>query len=155
MKFVLFCRKEQSSMSRNRFTRILLTVVIIITALTAVICAVSADEPDGSTPEKITAFISECGYSVSSPVTKTITIPSQFGDVYENYNDLQKKQGFDLSRHKGQSAVSYTFNVIGYVDENGNIDPDVQIHIIVCDGKIVAADIASTKLDGFMEGLRE
>ncbi len=142
-------------MSRNRFTRILLTVVIIITAVTAIICTVSADEPDGSTPEKITAFISECGYSVSSPVTKAITIPSQFSDVYENYNSLQKKQGFDLKRHKGKSAVSYTFNVIGYVDENGNIDPDVQIHIIVCDGKIVAADIASTKLDGFMEGLRE
>ena len=142
-------------MSRNRFTRILLAVVIAITAITAIICTVSADEPDGSTPEKITAFISECGYSVSSPVTKAITIPSQFSDVYENYNNLQKKQGFDLSRHKGKSAVSYTFTVIGYVDENGNIDPDVQIHIIVCDEKIVAADIASTKLDGFMKELRK
>jgi len=142
-------------MLNNRFTRILLSAVILITAVTAVICNVSADEPDGSTPEKITAFISECGYSVSSPVTKAITIPSQFSDVYENYNNLQKKQGFDLSRHKGKSAVSYTFNVIGYVDETGKTDPDVQIHIIVCDGKIVAADIASTKLDGFMEELRK
>lgn len=142
-------------MSRNRFTRILLAIVIVITAVTAIICTVSADEPDGSTPEKITGFISEYGYSVSSPVTKAITIPSRFSDVYENYNELQKKQGFDLSRHKGQNAVSYTFNVIGYVDEDGNIDPDVQIHIIVCDSRIVAADIASTKLDGFMKPLRK
>ncbi len=142
-------------MSRNRFTRILLSVVFVVTAVTAIICTVSADEPDGSAPEKITAFISEYGYSVSSPVTKEITIPTVFTDVYENYNTLQKKQGFDLKRHKGKSAVSYTFNVIGYVDQNGSIDPDVQIHIIVCDGKIVAADIASTRLDGFMEPLRK
>lgn len=142
-------------MTRNTFTRILLTVVIIVTAVTAIVCTVSADEPDGSSYERITAFIEENGYSVSSPVTKEITIPSEFSDVYENYNQLQKKQGFDLRRHRGKSAVSYTFNVIGYVDQNGNIDPDVQIHLIVCDGKIVAADIASTKLDGFMEPLRK
>lgn len=141
-------------MTRNKFTRILLAVVIIVTAITALVCTVSADEPDGSTPEKITAFISGCGYTVSSPVTKQITIPDTFSEVYENYNSLQKEQGFDLSRHKGKSAVSYTFGVIGYKDQNGNTDPDVQIHIIVCDDKIVAADIASTRLDGFMKPLR-
>ncbi len=142
-------------MPRNRFTRILLAAVVIITAVTALICSVSADEPDGSTPEKIIEFIEENGYRVSSPVTKEITIPAEFSDVYENYNDLQKKQGFDLSRHRGKSAVSYTFGVIGYTDKDGNTDPDVQIHIIVCGGKIVAADIASTRLDGFMEAVRK
>ena len=142
-------------MQKNRFTRILLAVVVIITAVTAIICTVSADEPDGSTAALVTAFIEENGYKVSSPVTKEITIPSEFSDVYEKYNELQRKQGFDLRRHKGKSAVSYTFNVIGYVDKSGKPDSDVQIHIIVCDGKIVAADIASTKLDGFMEGIRK
>ena len=142
-------------MINNRFTRILLSAVILITAVTAVICTVSADEPDGSTAALVAAFIEENGYKVSSPLTKEITIPSEFSDVYEKYNELQRRQGFDLRRHKGKSAVSYTFNVTGYVDKNGKPDSDVQIHIIVCDGKIVAADIASTKLDGFMEGIRK
>lgn len=142
-------------MKGNRFTQVLLAAVIFITALTAVICTVSADEPDGSTAESIISFIEKNGYKVSSPVTKEITIPSEFSDVYEKYNALQRKQGFDLRRYKGRTAVSYTFGVTGYVDDNGNIDPDVQIHIIVCGGKIVAADIASTKLDGFMEGVRK
>ena len=142
-------------MQKNRFTRILLAVVVIITAVTAIICTVSADEPDGSTAALVTAFIEENGYKVSSPVTKEITIPVEFSDVYENYNSIQRKQGFDLRRHMGKNAVSYTFNVIGYVDKDGNIDNDVQIHIIVCEGRIVAADIASTKLDGFMEGVRK
>ena len=142
-------------MSRNRFTRVLVAIVTAATLITAIIVNTSADEPDGSTPERITSFIAENGYSVSSPTVKEITIPEEFSDVYENYNALQKKQGFDLSRHKGETAVSYTFNVIGYTDENGEIDPNVQIHIIVCGGKIVAADIASTKLNGFMEELRK
>lgn len=142
-------------MLNKRFTRILLSAVILITAVTAVICNVSADEPDGSTAALVAAFIEENGYKVSSPLTKEITIPSEFSDVYEKYNELQRRQGFDLRRHKGKSAVSYTFNVTGYVDKNGKPDSDVQIHIIVCDGKIVAADIASTKLDGFMEGIRK
>ncbi len=142
-------------MINNRFTRILLSAVILITAVTAVICTVSADEPDGSTAALVAAFIEENGYKVSSPLTKEITIPSEFSDVYEKYNELQRRQGFDLRRHKGKSAVSYTFNVTGYVDKNGKPDSDVQIHIIVCDGKIVAADIASTRLDGFMEAVRK
>lgn len=142
-------------MINNRFTRILLSAVILITAVTAVICNVSADEPDGSTAALVAAFIEENGYKVSSPLTKEITIPSEFSDVYEKYNELQRRQGFDLRRHKGKSAVSYTFNVTGYVDKNGKPDSDVQIHIIVCDGKIVAADIASTRLDGFMEALKK
>lgn len=142
-------------MINNRFTRILLSAVILITAVTAVICTVSADEPDGSTAALVAAFIEENGYKVSSPLTKEITIPSEFSDVYEKYNELQRRQGFDLRRHKGKSAVSYTFNVTGYVDKNGKPDSDVQIHIIVCDGKIVAADIASTRLDGFMEALKK
>ena len=108
-----------------------------------------------NTAALIASFIEENGYKVSSPLTKEITIPSEFSDVYEKYNELQRRQGFDLRRHKGKSAVSYTFNVIGYVDKSGKPDSDVQIHIIVCDGKIVAADIASTKLDGFMEGIRK
>ncbi|MBO5377482.1 MAG: DUF4830 domain-containing protein [Ruminiclostridium sp.] len=142
-------------MLNKRFTRILLSAVILITAVTAVICNVSADEPDGSTAALVAAFIEENGYKVSSPLTKEITIPSEFSDVYEKYNELQRRQGFDLRRHKGKSAVSYTFNVTGYVDKNGKPDSDVQIHIIVCDGKIVAADIASTRLDGFMEAVRK
>lgn len=142
-------------MLNKRFTRILLSAVILITAVTAVICTVSADEPDGSTAALVAAFIEENGYKVSSPLTKEITIPSEFSDVYEKYNELQRRQGFDLRRHKGKSAVSYTFNVTGYVDKNGKPDSDVQIHIIVCDGKIVAADIASTRLDGFMEAVRK
>lgn len=130
-----------------------LGVIAVIVRIISGLC--TADEPNGSSPESIIEFLSENGYSVSSPITKEITIPEKFGEVYEEYNKLQKKQGFDLSRYKGRSAVSYTFSVIGYTDENGTIDNSVEAHILVCDGKIIGGDIASTRLDGFMKPIRE
>ena len=98
-------------MERKRFIKFLLIAVITVTILTAVIVNVGADEPDGSSPEKIAMFLKENGYTVSSPVTKEITIPMEFGDVYTTYNEVQKSQGFDLSRHKGEEAVLYTFSI--------------------------------------------
>lgn len=142
-------------MERKRFIKILLTAVIALTILTAVIVNVSANEPDGSSPEKIASFLKENGYTVSNPITKEITIPNEFGDVYMSYNTIQKEQGFDLSRHKGEEAVLYTFSVIGYINDEGEPEDYVEAHVIVCDGKIIGGDIASTRLDGFMKGIRE
>lgn len=141
-------------MKQKRFTKILLITVAVLTILTAIFVNASADEPDGSSPEKISLFLKENGYSVSNPVTKEITIPTEFSDVYTSYNTIQKEQGFDLSRHKGKAAVLYTFSVIGYINEEGKREDYVEAHVIVCDGKIIGGDIASTKLDGFMKGIR-
>ncbi len=132
---------------------ILFVIAALSLALILIICT-AADEPDGSTPESIVSFIKDCGYSVASPVTKEITIPAEFSDVYESYNKLQKEQGFDLSKYRGESAVSYTFPVIGYINERGEAEEYVEVHIIVYDGRIVGGDIANTRLNGFMKKLR-
>lgn len=142
------------NMERKKMIKLIIGTLAVITLIIGFITAVSADEPDGSTPEAIIEFLGDNGYTVSSPVTKKVTIPSEFSDVYENYNKLQKEQGFDLSKYKGETAVSYTFTVIGYVDENGETQSNVQAHVLVCDGKIIGGDIASTELDGFMTGIR-
>lgn len=143
-------------MEHRKNVRLIIIVLIVIAAAAVIITAVSsAEEPDGSSPEMIMEFLSENGYSVSSPIIKEITIPEEFSDVYENYNELQKEQNFNLAKYKGKSAVSYTFSVIGYIDENGEPDNTVEAHVIVCDGKIIGGDIASTRLDGFMKPIRE
>lgn len=143
-------------MGHKKTVRLIITVLLIIAVTVFIItAATAADEPAGNTPEEIMGFLSEYGYSVSSPVVKEITIPEEFNDVYENYNKLQKKQNFNLEKYKGRNAVSYTFSVIGYIDENGEPDTSVEAHILVCDGKIIGGDIASTRLDGFMKPIRE
>ena len=38
-----------------------------------------------------------------------ITIPEQFDDVYEEYNGMQRRSGFELSEYKGKDALRFTF----------------------------------------------
>ncbi|MCC8016625.1 MAG: DUF4830 domain-containing protein, partial [Clostridiales bacterium] len=33
---------------------------------------------------------------------KSITIPQEFNDAYNDYNEIQKNQGFDLEKYKGK-----------------------------------------------------
>ncbi len=141
-------------MERKAAVRIFLIILSAITIVLALITGLSADEPDGSSPEKVMEFLREAGYSVTSPVIKEITIPAEFSDIYENYNRLQKEQGFDLSSYKGKSAVCYSFAVTDYINEAGEPENFVRATVLVCDGKIIGGDISSTRLDGFMKGIR-
>lgn len=98
-------------------------------------------------------FLSEFGWQVDeNPVdTKNITIPEKFNDTYKNYNQLQKDQGLDLYKYKGENCVCYTYKVNNYPGKEENINAN----IIVLDGKIIGGDICSTRLDGFMHGFKK
>ncbi len=132
---------------QKRFTRVLL---ISSAAAAAVIAACSAlgGGVRAESASDVSDFLSDCGIRAVYLSEKEVTIPTEFGEVYERYNELQKEQGFDLSRHKGHSAVSYTFTVLNYGEDN------VEAHVLVCGGEIIGGDIASTRLDGFMKPLR-
>ena len=76
-------------------------------------------------------------------------IPQEFDETYEQYNQLQKEQGFDLERFKGQRVKVYTYQILNYPDHPDNI----LAHLLICDWKVVGGDVCSTQLDGFMQGL--
>ena len=42
---------------------------------------------------------------------RNVTIPMEFNDTYNKYNDLQKKIGLDLSRYKGRTAEEITYEL--------------------------------------------
>lgn len=90
-------------------------------------------------------YLSERGVEVIFQLEKEITIPKEFGDVYERYNELQRESGFDISPHRGHSARLYVFSAPAR--------PDAQAHVIVCCGKIIGGDISSASLSGSMEAL--
>jgi hypothetical protein len=80
---------------------------------------------------------------------KEITIPSEFNDVYTEYNSIQKQQGFDLEKYKGTSVTLYTYNITNYKD-NENVIAD----LIVSDGVLIGADLCDTSAsDGFLVAL--
>lgn len=103
------------------------------------------------TNEQRVAYLESFGWEVeTAPVeTQSIVIPRQFPAVYEEYNKIQKDQGFDLEDYGGLEATRYTYKVLNYPDYNGDVFAD----LIIYKNCIIAADIHSITLDGFIHGV--
>lgn len=97
-------------------------------------------------------FISQLGWEVSEEydTCRIVIIPQKFDEVYTEYNDLQKAQGFDLEDFKGKTVEIYSYPVYNYPNEQ-----DVMMNLMVCDGRLIGGDICSVKLGGFMQGLKK
>ncbi len=139
MKFFLILSK--------RGLAIILAAVIIGFILTAQVFSQKATQIDGSTNEMRMIYLKSLKLDAEDAnlTHKDITIPQNFSEVYEEYNKLQKKSGFDLSRFKGKNATVYTYDLSG---------TEKQIHLIVCNGIIIGGDIADVNIDGKMYPLK-
>ena len=96
------------------------------------------------------AFLSQFGWQVNEEPTeiREVIIPEQFNEVYNNYNEIQIKQGFDLSKYKGCTVKRWTYTVVNYPNyENSQV---VLANLLIYDGRVIGGDICSTELDGFM-----
>jgi hypothetical protein len=102
--------------------------------------------------EEAAAWLREQGWEVDSQPAgeMEVVIPVEFDGVYESYNDIQKSQGFDLSRYKGETAVKYTFLVKNYPQEANGVAANLLVH----NGKLIAADLSSLELGGFLKGVK-
>ena len=95
-------------------------------------------------------FLKSLGWEVEAePIEQqNVIIPKEFTGVYEEYGNLQAEQGFDLAQYGGMEAVRYTYKILNYPGE-----ADVVADIIVFRNQVIAGDVQSVALDGFMHGL--
>ena len=140
-------------MKNRAFVRNIILIAFIAAIITGIaFAALKSNLPPGRNTDEIKQFLSDYGIiTTGEGAVKNIVIPDVFGEVYENYNALQKEQGFDLYAYKGREAVSYTFPVVSV---KGKIAENTDAHVIVCDGYIIGGDIASRALAGEMKGIR-
>lgn len=133
-------------------------VIMAALVLIGIILLVSALEhgskPDESpsvtalrTEKARVAFLAANGWKVCSPALKeeTVVIPRVFSTVFENYNKLQKEQGFDLSQYCGMEVKLYTYRV-----EDSSIGENVLAMLYILNGNLIGGDVHSTDLDGYM-----
>jgi hypothetical protein len=138
------------------------TAVGIVLAVAAVLIALiflfGHSEAEGafrssrmSRAEERISYLAKLGWEVDpeSEVAKTVLVPRDFTGVYADYNKLQKEQGFDLELYRGAEIEMYCYNVTNYPTSD-----TVLATLYVAGGKVVAGDIHSTALDGFMHGLK-
>lgn len=97
------------------------------------------------------AYLAQYGWEVESPAvsSETVIIPRTFSEVFESYNQLQIRQGFDLSRYCGMEVEQYTYRVTNSPEEG-----EVLAQMFVYKGQVIGGDVHSTALDGFMCGIK-
>lgn len=142
-------------MSTNlKFTKknaiiIILVIFIIISAV--IILSSSHDKKKLDTFEARYEYLMDLGWEidVSTEEFEEILIPREFNESFTQYNDLQLTQGFDLRDYYGLYCTRYCYKLENY--PNGN--DKVYIQIFIYDGEIIAGDIHSVNLDGFIHGL--
>ncbi len=109
----------------------------------------SASPVSCATSEERTAYLESLGWEFDGTSEKEITIPSEFNRVYENYNAVQKQQGFDLEKYKGKKATIYTYNITNYKNNK-----NVLANLLICDGVLIGADLCDPSAkDGFLVAL--
>ena len=135
----------------------ILVLMVVLTVLVGVLgggesllVSASAAEIDYSeikTNEDRVRFIESFGIEVEDEAVdeKSFTMPEKFDRVILGYNELQKKQGLDLSKYAKKKVQRYTYLVTNYDDEG-----TVYANIFVWRGRVVACDISSANPEGFV-----
>lgn len=145
--------------SRKKFLTFTVGVIILIAVLAAVFWP--APGPDAGetgrtlinaagTNDQRVVFLKQFGWDVdaNSFEVEEVRIPEVFDDVYNNYNDIQKKQGYDLTKYAGKRVKRYTYTVSNYPSGLKG----VRANLLVYKNKVIGGDICSVALDGFMHG---
>lgn len=97
------------------------------------------------------AFISRFGYEVEeAPVeTEEFSVPENFDRIISGYNELQKRQGLDITKYKNKKVTRYTYAVKNYE----NYDGEVYVNLIVWRNTVIACDVSSADPEGFLKPL--
>lgn len=149
--------------STARFLSVVALALVTLILLVIFVPTYAATETGGATytyskirtEEDRRAFLSQFGWEVAGEAVETreVTVPSEFDKVFAAYNELQKEQGFDLSRFRKKTLTRYTYEVTGFPADFPAYDGTVYVHLLVYRNRVVGADVASADVSGFICGL--
>jgi len=97
-------------------------------------------------------FLQNHGWQVvTSPVESgQVRIPQEQSQVYSRYNELQKSQGYDLSKYAGEAVMRYVYKVENYP---GATDP-VYATLLVHKNQIIGGDVTNTAATGIVQSFQ-
>ena len=142
--------KTKRRMTRMRAVSIVFVAAAILFALFAL--RLLQSRTDCGTLEGRLLFLERLGWQVDaeSEEREHIRLPEELSDVMAGYNRMQKAQGYDLSRHLGERCEKYSYRLTNYPD----CGQTVMVTLYVRGRRVIAGDVHSTALDGFMHGLK-
>lgn len=145
-KVVVFTKKRALSII------FICALVLFLMILTKWLVAYKNNETGLSTFEGRKSFLSELGWEIKddSEVFQSVQLPEALDGVMEDYNDMQLEQGYDLRKFLGQKCEQYTYELTNYPD----CDDTVYVTLYVKGSRMIAGDIHSNSVTGFMHGVK-
>ena len=141
----------------NALRRTLLFVILLFAAAAAVLTLcrrggeTSETRPQAATNEERLAYLASLGWEVDPEPLEALrlTLPESMEEPYRSYNELQGKQGFDLTPVLGKTVERFAYRVRNYP----NRPEGCQIDLYVYHGGVVAGDVLCTGAGGFIDTL--
>ena len=114
--------------------------------------AQTTSAPAASSNDARVKFLQGFGWEiVNSPEESSqVRIPDTSTEVFDRYNQLQKSQGYDLSKLAGKNAMRYVYRIQNYP---GATEP-VYATVLVYKNEIVGGDVTDTSAKGKVQGFK-
>ena len=144
-------QKTRKSTYKKLLTLLLIGGILLLLFGTARSVFKRDGAPDLNTTEGRAAYLKTLGWEVDPETEsfRTVVVPKKLDGIMAQYNKLQLKQGYDLNSHLGESCRQYCYDITNYPGGQGK----VVVSLYLRDGRIIAGDVHSTAVNGFMHGL--
>lgn len=141
---------------RTRPSRLPMAVGLILLAAAAVwlvirLTGAGSSGIPGETNRQRLEYIQSFGWETGITHSKVeeIRIPVEFDEVYEEYNAIQRRQGFDLRKYRAHTVKKYTYEISRTDDDPVQLLAD----LLVENGVIIGADVTSAEAGGLTAAL--
>ena len=139
--------------------KLLIAAAAVIAAIAALLFLGGGDSrptanmttaPAADTNDARVKFLTDLGWDVTASPAEAaeVKIPRDADDVFDRYNELQKSQGYDLSKYAGKKVMRYVYKLNNYPDAK---EP-VYATLLVYKDKIIGGDITDTTPGGRVRG---
>lgn len=140
-----------AKVDKTKFALALGAIAVTIGLLLALFGGSGSDAILADTNDARVKILTDLGWDVTlSPAqSMEVRIPQESSQVFERYNDLQKSQGYDLSKLAGKTVTRYLYTITNYP---GATEP-VYASLLVYQNRLVGGDITDTTPGGKILGL--
>ena len=136
-------------------------ILLVLAAVAALILSVillfgGGNEAETTAAKPVTGndariqFLKDFGWEVTTTPAETsqVKIPEETSEVFDRYNNLQKSQGYDLSKFAGKKVMRYVYEINNFP---GAKEP-VYATVLVYKDRIIGGDITDTTPGGKVQG---
>lgn len=140
--------------------KILLVIAAVAALVLALILFLGGGEGDStataapavSNNDARVQFLKDFGWDVTTSPAETsqVKIPEETTEVFDRYNNLQKSQGYDLSKYAGKSVMRFVYKINNYP---GATEP-VYATLLIYKNQVIGGDVTDTAAKGQIRGFK-